>query len=231
MENSLKWNELSCNYDEKVYSITKWKPKRDRILAEIINPKKILIAGCGSETYLQRDIIDIFPDCIIYLMDISAGMISQSKKNFNHENLVFINQDMSKKIDVNFDYIISTNSILAETKEFNNTIIEILVSSLFDNGKLIAYLPSWESCINLVTAGVGLDLNDVEQSLDDGCGMVQSFFSLNQISEYEKIGSLTIKSVNCSETIEERISLESIYGLTENQSKMVFEYFVTLSSK
>jgi hypothetical protein len=61
--------------------------------------------------------------------------------------------------------------------------------------------------------------------------MIQSFFSLEQIDNYAKFGSISVDKVYCSETDAERISLESIYGLTENQSKIIFEYFITISLK
>lgn len=226
------WDKISPNYDKLVYSITRFKAKRNRILREIKDNSNILIIGCGSATYLQKDIMSKYPNVKVTLSDYSPGMLEESKKSYNHSNFNYVCEDMSKiKYKNEFDYVITTNSILFPTIKENDHTIELIIDALKETGKLIGYFPSYESCQNLVRNSFNLPLDYKEQSLDDGCGYVQSFFKRDQLEKLTNKGTPSINVVNCSESYSEIKDMMKIYGLSKNQAKMVFEFFLVFSKK
>ena len=58
MNTSNEWDEYAKEYNSTVYSITKTPKKRNLIINEIRhNAEKILIVGCGSAPFLQKQIL------------------------------------------------------------------------------------------------------------------------------------------------------------------------------
>jgi SAM-dependent methyltransferase len=228
--NKNQWCKMAKEYDNLVYSITKFPKKRERILKELRDNSRILIIGCGSAVYLQKAILKKFHNCKIVLSDLSQKMLDVSKMNFNSSNVFFIQEDMSKINYRNeFDFVITTNSILFPTIKENNNTIELLIKSLVEGGKLIGYFPSFESCQLLKHYNVPFNLDLIEQSLDDGCGFKQSFYTVNQLEKIGTNNNVKISSVKCDETVSELNSLMDIYNLSETQASIVFEHFVVLT--
>ena len=238
MSKELDWNQHSKNYDQEIYSITKWKEKRDRILEELKDGQKILILGCGSEVYLQKDILKKYPNSKIVLSDFFKGMLKQSKKKFNHENLSFKKENMMDlDYEDEFDVIISTNSILMPTIEENDQVFENCHRALKRNGKLIAYLPSFESCQKMVETldENPFELDPKEQVLGDVVdGTRQSFHTTRSIDNAaRKFKSQSIKRVFISESKEELDHVLDLYGsiLPKSVCKGIFEWYVVLTKR
>ena len=238
MKKELDWDQHSKNYDKEIYSITKWKEKRDRILEELKDGQKILIIGCGSEVYLQKDILKEYPNSKIVLSDYFKGMLKQSKKKFNHENLSFKQEDMRKiSYEDEFDVIISTNSILMPTIKENNKVFKKCHKALKRDGKLIAYLPSFESCLSMVEKieENPFELDPKEQVLGDVVdGTRQSFHTTKSIDEVSKgFKSQNLKKVFISESKEELDHVEKLYGeiLPRSVCKQIFEWYVVLTKR
>lgn len=163
--------------------------KRDRIINELEDNKKILILCCGYEVCLQKDILKRFPHYAIFCQIFLKRCYFISKRQFNCENLVFKQENMIT-IDYRdeFDYVISTNSILMSSTEENHQVFENCNKALKRNGVLIAYLPSFESCLSLIRLNPQLEcilnLEDNQQVIkDDTDGTCQSFHSLESLEK------------------------------------------------
>ena len=231
----IDWDSHAKNYDKQVYSITKWKSKRDKILKELKDNSNILILGCGSETYLQQDIIKHFPNCKITLSDYFSEMINISKNKFNHPSLSFIKEDMLKlEYNKDFDFIISTNSILMPTIKENDLVFNHCYKALKEDGTFIAYLPSYDSCKRSESLNPAIRdlfcMFDEEQRIGDTIdGTEQSFHTKESIEKNMKsFNNYRINVVSCSETEEEFLHFKDLYGdvLSDDIIKEVFEYLV-----
>ena len=231
----MNWNESAEDYDKKVYSITKWKEKRDRILELLRDHSRILILGCGSEVYLQKDIIERYPNCKITLSDWFDNMIKESIKKFNHPNFEYFQENMlNLNYENKYDYIISTNSILMPTIKENNKVFDNCKKALKANGSLITYLPSYDSCLNLERLLPSVreifNMVDKEQRIGDKIdGTIQSFHTQNSIETiFSTWKSFSCIKVSCSESEDEFKHFQELYGtfLSDSLIREVFEYFV-----
>jgi len=139
------WDEFAEDYSNKIYSITKSPFKRQRILAHMNTNETILIAGAGSEVYLQKDIIEKMAPKIVIAGDLYEKMIEVSKNKFRHGKLKHEQFD-TKKIPYHdhFNTVISTNSIVPATRNEVTKMFASIYKSLHSGGKLIAYLPSYD---------------------------------------------------------------------------------------
>lgn len=144
-----KWDRFSTNYDSKVFSITKNPKKRERILKWITPWDKVLIVWCWPEIYLQKDIIDKIPWVNIVATDFNEKMINEAKGKYNCENLRYVIWDTRNLLfwDGKFDTIISTNSIIPETREEVVEMYKSIIKTLRIWWKLLAYLPSFNEMI------------------------------------------------------------------------------------
>lgn len=227
------WNTLSQDYESAIYPITKWIKKRNRITNQLTNNSKILIIGAGSETYLVQDIINRFPLSSITLLDISTGMLEKSKEKFTNDRIIYLNQDVLKlNLTNSFDCIITTNSLLLPTPADNEKAFKRLIIALKPQGKIIAYLPSFESCLNLEQRfHINLNLNKIMQSVDDGIGFQQSFWTKSQLKQFYKYGTIQHKKIYCSESYPELKTLINLYHLKKKSAKEVFEHFIIFTKK
>ena len=228
------WDQKAKDYEQKVYSITKWKSKRDRILNQVSPGDKVLILGCGSATYLQRDLLNK-GNLTITNSDYSLEMIQESKNSFTHASMVYKQEDMrSLSYTQEFDVVISTNSILMESKEENLKVFDNIHKALNPGGKLVAYLPSYDSCLDLAAKNPKirdvLSLKDSELLVEDKVDNTkQSFHSLESIKWSTLLySSYNLEKVSCSESKEELISLESLYlpVFSVEEVKNIWEYFL-----
>ena len=231
----MSWNDIAKDYDQHVYSITRWSTKRERILSQMRDGLKILILGCGSEVYLQKDILEKYPNSKITLSDYYDKMLRVSKERFNHENLTFKQEDMKElSYEQEFDVVISTNSILMSTLDENRLVFENIKESLKPEGVLMAYLPSYDSVMNSLSKEPNLNnvfiVDNKEQSLEDPIDHTkQSFHSLGSLKGHLLgLFSYNLEKVSCSETIEEFNHFKELYGsvLSDDLIKEVFEYFI-----
>lgn len=227
------WNECASDYKEKVYSITLWKEKRRRILNKLKDSSKILILGAGSENILQKSILEEYPNSNIVISDLYEEMINVSKKTFNHKNLKFKVEDMrSISYTEEFDFVISTNSILMPTIKENNKVFHNCLKALKKDGELISYLPSFESAKYIVSKINNNNLfkfDHENQTITDGAdSTIQSFHTKKSIKNISNIFStVSTEKVFCSESKEEIDQLYSIYKdfISIDTAKEIYEWF------
>jgi len=140
------WDRLAENYDRGVYSITKSPDKRQRIIAPIQDGERVLIAGCGSETYLQQDLLSQ-RDVKVTAGDFSQKMLDVSSGKFQHANLTHVTCDTRDlPFKDQFNTVISTNSIIPPKREEVTAMYKSIHEALKTDGKFVAYLPSFTLC-------------------------------------------------------------------------------------
>lgn len=235
----MNWNDIAKDYSKEVYSITQWKEKRSRIIDRLSDGLHILIIGCGSEVYLQKEILEKYPNSTIVLSDYFEEMLNVSRDKFNHPNLAFAQEDMiSIAYSEEFDVVITTNSVLMPTIADNNRVFENLFKSLKIGGMLIGYFPSYDSVLNSLSQDDSLSkfflIDNKEQALFDGVdGSTQSFHSMESLKKNLSTYSHSIDKVSCSESEEEFSHFKDLYGslLSDNLIRQVFEYFVVAIKK
>jgi len=138
------WNNLAEEYDKRVYSITSFPEKRERIVASALPGEHILIAGGGSEVYLQRDLLSTLQDISIIVSDFSPEMLRVSAKNFNDARLDHRLLDTrALGIEGTMDRIIVTNSIVPETRDDVIKMYSSLFDALKQGGEFVGYFPSF----------------------------------------------------------------------------------------
>lgn len=138
------WDNFAEDYSNKIFSITKSPYKRQRILSHLTKNETILIAGAGSEVYLQKDIIKKMTPQNIIAGDFSEKMIEVSKKGFQHDNLKHEQIDTTNiPYQNHFNSVISTNSIIPVIRKQVEEMYTSIYNSLQPGGKFIAYLPSY----------------------------------------------------------------------------------------
>lgn len=229
------WDLISENYEEAVFSLTKFPRHIDKIILNIEDPEHILIIGAGSETYLQEALIKNFPNSKIIISDYSFKMLEKSKEKFNHPNLTFELIDMTKiSYKDSFDYIISTNSILLETKEMNDEVFKRIKESLKNKGKFIGFLVSFDSVVNMVNNHKNLEKSlklDMKNLSIHDSNEIQSYHTKESIErniDNNKFKKINLEKVflNQSDEIEE---LSRLYPSIENKFiPQIFEYFLII---
>lgn len=143
------WNALASKYPEKVYSITATPEKRAHIIEKIRDGEKILIIGCGSEVYLQKDLLERYPHLTIFATDISPEMLRVAQEKFSHPQLHYLNLDSTNlttdhKDFGDFNAVISTNSILPESRDEVAQMYNEIYNVLKPGGRFLAFMPSFE---------------------------------------------------------------------------------------
>lgn len=140
------WDKFAEDYDEKVLSLTKTPERRRQILFEI-KKGEIINLGTGSTPYLNRDLIKT--GNIVVATDINKKMLSIAASLFSHPRLKYKIAD-SRNIPFNsdtFSYVVSVNSILPEKRKDAVVMFKEVYRVLKSPGKLIAFLPSFETTI------------------------------------------------------------------------------------
>ena len=232
------WDLIAENYEKSIFSLTKFSRHVDKIIQNIEEPEHVLIIGAGSETYLQESIVKNFPNSKIIISDYSFKMLEKSKGNFNHPNLQFELIDMTKiSYKDSFDYIISTNSILLETREMNNEVFKRIKDSLKTNGKFIGFMVSFDSVLNMIKNDQPLKKN-LKLNYDN-----LSIYDSNETQSYHTKESLeeNLKNNNLKKEIIEKVflnkedevkELKRLYpSLNEDLIPQTFEYFIIATKK
>lgn len=221
-DNPGDWDKLAEEYDESVYSITSFPEKRKRIINAINDGDEVLIAGCGSATYLQRAILEDV-DVQVTATDFSEGMTNVSKKGFQHPNLKHEVCDTRQlPFKDKFNAAISTNSIIPPSRDDVIAMYKSMFESLRPGGKLIAYLPSFKLCTDMLKKYPELKeafepRMDYEQSrFKDTVGWQCFHTEELTTEELEKVGfdpsNIEIETVRC-ESEHEANELGRLYGL------------------
>ena len=139
------WDALATHYERRVYSLTSVPEKCARILREISPDDRVLIVGCGSATHLQRRILVAYPQVHVTASDLSRQMLDEARDSFTHPRLHYLHSDTTQlKIPSGmFDVVVSTNSIIPESRSSVQAMYSEIYRVLRSGGKLIAYLPSY----------------------------------------------------------------------------------------
>lgn len=222
-----RWIQFSEEYDIKVFSLTK-NPERRKQILEKIKIGKILNLGCGSTSYLNRDLIK--QGNHVTAIDFCQSMIDVSKREFSDKNLEFelvdaINMPYNNNL---FDSVISINSILPPERNEIYKIINEIYRVLIKGGKFVSFLTSFDSCVDLnKNYNINLELDEEHLRVIDTTGC-QCFHTKESIINMLKLAGFlnyNIEKVllNSDEEISE---IERLYGI--NTSKYpVYEYLVT----
>lgn len=143
-DDSERWDSYADGYNEQVYSITSVAEKRARIIEALEEAQRILIVGCGSETHLQRHILEVNPDAQIVAADFNERMLEVARADFAPSNVEYAQRDTrSLDYEEEFDVVISTNSILPETRAEVKRMYASIHGALKQDGKFIAFHPSF----------------------------------------------------------------------------------------
>ena len=170
------------------------------------------------------------------LSDFSEGMLKASKSEFNDGRMSFVQSDTQNlQFDKNyFDKIISTNSIIPETREQVLKMYSSIYRTLKPGGEFLAYLPSftfieeiWEySSILSIFLGLEKKMDKNNARLWDTTGW-QVFHSEDYIEEEiskAKFSSYKIDRVS-TESEEELSELNKIYK-AEMFSELYWGYYL-----
>jgi ubiquinone/menaquinone biosynthesis C-methylase UbiE len=225
MKNNL-WKQFSRDYDCKVFSLTKVPQRREQIL-ERLKPGKILNVGCGSTSYLNRDIIH--QGNHVVATDFCQAMLDVAQEDFMHPDLEYILAD-SKQLpfeDFSFDSVVSVNSILPperkEVYQMGNEIYRVLKKG----GVFVSFLCSYDN-IKRAKDNLGLDikLDNEQMRVMDTTGW-QCFHTPNLIRKLvERSGffKYSFKKVFL-ETKQEIDELKRLYDVDTSKS-LIYEYLL-----
>jgi len=234
-EDGDKWDTLAEEYDEAVYSLTKYPEKRARILEEITDKTRVLIVGCGSASYLQEQILAEKEGVKIVASDFSKGMIDISQQSFSDPSLSHFcadTQNLPFKSGT-FDSAVSTNSIIPEERKQVRAMFKAIFDVLKEDGIFVTYLPSFEAAneFSLATLGEGLNLDQENQRVWDTVGW-QCFHTIETIrQELEDIGfaEIIIQDVAVDSPREAK-DLNTLYD-SDQASTLFREHFVVAKKK
>jgi len=225
------WDNCAEDYDQKVFSLTKSQIRCEQLVGD--EPfEKALNLGCGSEPYLNKELVKRSNGKYVYASDFSRKMLEVSKSQFS-EGVQFFFKDSKDTAfkDKTFDLIVSANSILPPEVGDVFLMFKEAYRLLTDGGTFRAFLPSFE---NAVMAKIrylpSLKLDDMDFRVNDGDNW-QCFHTENSIIEFcrllGKVFSVKyeIETVylNTPEEIEE---LKNIYGVDTSEYP-IYEYLLT----
>lgn len=161
---TLSWDKLAESYPEEVYSLTATPQKRSHIVNQIRDAQRVLIVGCGSETHLQKHIVETYPEVMIYACDFSSGMLEVAQRTYSDPRLLYQREDTTclSFPDGSFDVVVSTNSIIPERREEVHQMYAEISRVLKQDGSFLAFLPSFECAQEIAATMVRqLGLNDL----------------------------------------------------------------------
>lgn len=138
------WENVK-NYDKEINSIFKGKSNLKKIINEIKNKNKKIIAdfGCGIGNSLE--LIKDFKK--IYAIDFSENMLKQAKnKNKKIKNIKYIKNNLNNcQLPEKVDYALAINAIFPKNFAEFDIYFENILNNVKKNGKLILLLASFEA--------------------------------------------------------------------------------------
>jgi len=230
MKKNQEWDNFAGDYDQKVYSITSFPEKRKRIIDNIV-PGKIFIAGTGSATYLNRDLIKN-PLNYVVAADFNAEMFRKAQSKFTSPRMIYMYADTTDlPFFDEFDTIISTNSILPENPEQVQAMFDNIYKSLKKGGKFVVYLPSFDANLELTRKFPEYDLR-LDETLErvwdtTGWQTFQTEISLRNRLAKSNFLEAKIQKIGIESEKEAQV-MEDIYKF-DYRNKDWFEYFVVAS--
>jgi ubiquinone/menaquinone biosynthesis C-methylase UbiE len=225
MESEL-WNPFSKDYDKKVFSLTRIPQRRKQIL-ERISIGKILNLGCGPTPYLNQDLIA--QENHVIATDFCQSMLDEAKKTFSNPNIKYVLAD-SRNLpfkDLEFDSVISVNSILPQEREDVYKIGSEVNRVLGKGGIFVAFLCSYDSVKRAnQNLGLAIQCDDNQIRAMDTTGW-QCFHTPNSISDLMRragFSSYNFKKVFLK-TKQEKQELRRLYGADTSKS-FIYEYLL-----
>jgi len=224
-----KWIEVSKDYDNKVFSFTKFPQRRKQIINEIIGKdiKKVLNLGAGPTSYLNKDLID--NDIEVVASDFCWSIFDEAKNKYEHPKLKYI---LADSINLPFgketlECIISINSILPPARSEVYLMVKEIFQVLKKGGIFIAFLPSYDSAEKVIrNLGLNLKIDGKYLRVWDTVGW-QCFhtpYSIEEMIEIAKFSDFQYKKVFLK-TKQEIAELKKLYGIDTSKS-LVYEYFL-----
>jgi SAM-dependent methyltransferase len=138
------WEELSHLYESKVFSVTSFRERRQRILREIV-PGAVADVGCGPLGLMLSEICRL-PKTIAIGSDSCLEMIVQSRNKTESCDVRYVVAD-NRQLPFpssSMDTIVSINSFVPESREDVELMFQQSKRVLRKGGRLVAMLPSFE---------------------------------------------------------------------------------------
>ncbi|MFO8016571.1 MAG: class I SAM-dependent methyltransferase [Candidatus Woesearchaeota archaeon] len=225
MDEQDQWNQFAGDYNERVYSITSFPEKVLRIIHNVREGRQ-LIVGCGSATNLNQALMDFNKGSVV-AADYSREMLKKAERDCSSARITYIYADTRNlPFKDEFDTVISTNSILPEEPEDAGKMFEQIYGALKPGGRLVAYLPSFDSNEKLKAQfpEYSLETDPHKKRVWDTTGW-QTFHTKESLeSMLQKFSRVSIEKVGI-ESEAEAAEMERIYGF-DYRGRDFFEYFV-----
>jgi ubiquinone/menaquinone biosynthesis C-methylase UbiE len=138
------WRSFSLEYEAKVFSLTSFAARRERILREVV-PGVVVDAGCGPLGLMLREIARL-PATQAVGIDFSSQMIAESRHRTEGYAVQYVLAD-NRYLPLgnsSVDTLVAVNSFLPETRAEVELIFEEVGRVLRKGGRLVAVLPSFE---------------------------------------------------------------------------------------
>lgn len=183
LNESRVWEPFSIGYTEKVFCVSMFSAKRERILAAI-RPGRVLDMGCGPVTFLLRDLVN-FKNMKVFATDFCLKMLKAAQQSLQSDNLLFVLADNRSLPfpDGSLDTVISVNSILPEDRSDVDLMVAEVFRVLRDTGRFVAVLPAFETSIMAWDHwGIEIQIDTVNHREYDTTGW-QCFYTRDDIDE------------------------------------------------
>ena len=219
-----KWDNFSEDYDDKVYSITKFPIRRKQII-DNLDPGKILNIGCGSAPHLNNDLIKYGQ---VIATDFCEEMIKNAQKNFQHENIEYLVADTRNLPfqDNEFESVVSANSILPPNREHITEMAQEIYRTLKYDGVFVGFLPSFDCTSEIDVEKWGVKVDKKNKREWDTTGW-QCFHTPETIND--EIISAGFRRYNIEkvyfDTVEEISELKRLYGI-DSSKPPIHEYLL-----
>lgn len=223
---SVVWKNFAKDYDSKVFSLTSVPERRAQLISGL-RGQRILNLGCGSTSYLNRDLVVLGKK--VYASDFCEDMLEESKRSYSHKNLFHMLGD-SRQLPFEsevFDSILSSNSILPESRKEVVQILSECKRVLNKDGRLVAFLPAFDCGLYFRNEkGWTIKLDEVQLREHDTTGW-QCFHTPDSIKKEFSLVGLNLVSLekiflNTPNEIEQ---IRRIYNL-DTSANPIWEYLV-----
>jgi SAM-dependent methyltransferase len=205
---SVVWQDFAKDYDSKVFSLTSVPERRAQLISGL-KGQRILNLGCGSTPYLNQNLIELGKT--VYASDFCEDMLEESKKSYAHKNLRHILGD-SRQLPFEsevFDSVLSSNSILPESRSEVVKILSECKRVLTKEGRLVAFLPAFDCGLYFKNEkGWSIKLDEERLREHDTIGW-QCFHTPESIEKEFSLGGLNL------------VSLEKIFLNTPNEISQI----------
>jgi len=228
-EESEIWDDCAEDYDQKVFSLTKSQIRCEQLVGD--EPFELALnLGCGSEPYLNKELVNRSNGKPVYASDFSRKMLEVSKSKFS-EGVDFFFKDSKDTAfkDKTFDLIVSANSILPTERGDVFFMLKEVKRLLTDDGTFRAFIPSFENAVMVKDRYLpSLELDYIDFRVKDGdnwqCFQVQ--FSIIELCRLFRFNyRYEMIYLDTAEEVEE---LKKIYGVDTSEYP-IFEYLLTIT--